>query len=109
MKALITYIPQSPSQDAYAFDESGERVAIEFGWFGTPQEFNSDPLLGRSTAEKIDLLGDFPEANYVRLNGVIHRCWGCSFDLAGFWFWAEPCQEAVTVEGWKSQIQGGAQ
>ena len=91
MSKLITYVPPQCSKDGkeYAFDEDGEHVNLEFNWFGTPKELSDD--------------GVIEQKNYVRLDGVIHRCWDLHISMGLIVFWAEPSPDAISFDDWTKQ------
>ena len=78
MRKLITFIPGESMNggQAYAFDENGDGVVLEWGFFGV-----LDPS-GKKTADHDD--------NFIKVNGEICRASGIHFSMEGIVFWAEP-------------------
>lgn len=82
-KRLIEYFPQTPTRDAFAVDEMGNEVSIEFIVSEKLEELPRNPF-------RKPVIGD----RRIRLNGVIHRCSGLELNSIGaFNLSADPVDE----------------
>jgi hypothetical protein len=82
-KYLIQYFPQTPTRDAFAIDEMGNEVSIEFILSDKLEDLPRNPFRKPVTGDR-----------WIRLNGVIHRCSGLELNSIGaFNLSADPVDE----------------